>query len=91
MKNLQTREQKIKYLKDLESGKASVNDIAEPISGSIFTQPGEGGKTYVFLYTSKEGSKTFPEPGIEVNEFKKLYSKGFSHELQFENFSNPKI
>jgi hypothetical protein len=77
MKSPQTRKEKIDFIKGLMSGKTSIKDLIEPITGVVFSDGDE-----VFAYQSISGRQVFETP-IPITEFKEKYS----HHISFHDFT----
>ncbi len=77
MKHLQTRQQKVKFLQDLQQGKTSLQEIVKPITGVIYIHNGK-----VFAHQTTDGYKQI-EPEIELCDYKQQHT----HQVIFEDFS----
>ena len=79
MKQLQTRQQKVKFLQDLQHGKTSLQHIVRPITSIIYIDNGK-----VFARRTADGYGEI-KPEIELCDYKEHYT----HQVIFEDFSKP--
>ena len=79
---LNTREAKIKWLKDLRSGKTAPEDLLQPITAVLMLSEG---KVFAFM-TNNE--KTDLEEPITVEEFEARYEHKVTSQLHFVDFSD---
>lgn len=77
--NLNTRQQKLTFLQQLEKGKASINTFLQPITALQFV---DGGK--VWMEVTKDGAKYTEE---DVEGFRRKYPKACTHTIIFEDYS----
>jgi hypothetical protein len=78
MKQLQTRQQKVKFLQDLQHGRITVQAILKPVAGVIYVREGN-----VFAHET-EASYSPIEPAIPLCD----YSLPYTHQVEIINFSN---
>jgi hypothetical protein len=84
MKQLHTRQQKVKFLQDLHTGKARLQDALAPVCGVIFIRSGK-----VFAREDKSDYKAL-EAEIDTEAYAAQHSGTYSHVVELVDFSQAK-
>lgn len=83
MNQFKTRQQKLKFLQDIQQGKATLVSLIKPITGVLYIHNNK-----VFAHQTKDGYKVLEEE-IDIATYEKQFTYNHTHKILFKDYSNP--